>query len=425
MQTIRSLVPRKPRKRPAPSQRDQDIYVEYQITGRRQTELAEKHKLTQTRVSQIIRRVAAWRANSDPRDEGDLTQVERQRLDRWLEHERLNFICREAMHHFCQQQKLIAHKHGQRDDKTFDETTERLLPPNLQCLKILLAANAQLSKLEQKPPLSSRDPDEQQRRFILFEELRRLREAAEREGKVTHSYDIEDAWLKALVGEANDGRRPNPAARELSQAILPECEREAGAGCRAAARIDSESHWGDQHDCIAEPVASAEVPPGGWDLPAAADMQDAHETAGSSTYDDPPALPQPAAEQPLVVSGPVEEIPKSTPAVGGRRHAKPRQRVLTREEIERQWNSPPPPALLAPGQRPTTQFEDPKERRRRHFLRLEDMRRARRRGLPQTFTFYPEDGPMPRDPPYVLDGAPPPTGCDPAHPGTMSSPESF
>jgi hypothetical protein len=394
MQSIGSLVPRKPRKRPAPSQRDQQIYVEYQITGRRQVELAEKHGLTQTRISQIIRRVAAWRANSDPRETGDLTQAERERLDRWLEYERLSFVCREAMHHFQQQQKLVAHKHGTRDDKTFDETTERLLPPNLQCLKILLAANAQLGKLEQKPPLSPRDPDELQRRFILFEELRRLREAAVREGKVTYSYGIEDVWLKALVGEVNQSRRPNAAARELSQAILPASDRpDFGANCQVASLPG-----GNPHSCSEDSFPGSSL-----------ETQDPEpQTAGRSAYGDPPILPQPVAGQPLAIAEPAEESLSSVPPkeAGDKATGASRTKVLTPEEIERKWNSPPPPVRLLPGQKPRTPFEDPVERRRRHFLRLEDVRRARRRGSPQTFTFYPEDGPMPPAPPYILDGSP-------------------
>ena len=52
-----SAPPRRVRKLVAPSSRDQQIYRDYQTTGQRQRVLAEKHKLTQCRISQIIRRV--------------------------------------------------------------------------------------------------------------------------------------------------------------------------------------------------------------------------------------------------------------------------------------------------------------------------------------------------------------------------------
>jgi hypothetical protein len=397
MQSIRSFVPRKPRKRPAPSQRDQEIYVEYQITGRRQAELAEKHRLTQSRVSQIIRRVAAWRASADAREEGELPVAQRQHLDRWLEYERLNFVCREAMHHFGTQQKHIAHKHGQRDEKHFDETTERLLPPSLQCLKILLAANAQLSKLEQKPHLSFRDPDEQQRRVILFEELQRLRKEAEREGRVTPTHgprSVADAWLRALVGEPNDSRRPDPAARELSQAILPQCDRSS-----ESRESEPGEEGSDAGECAPGADSFDEAP-----NPAS--------TAHRSTYEPAATSPQPAAGQELVDHSPAEQNPSSIPlgVAGAGEGPISREKAEAFQKLEQQWRNPPPPVPLLPGQKPRTPFEDPVERRRRHFMRREDMRAALRRGLPQNFTFYPEDGPMPGPPPYILDGAPPPTG---------------
>ena len=58
--TTTSILPPKPRRRPAPSARDQQIYLDYQTTGRSQEELAKDYELTQCRISQIIHRVEAW-----------------------------------------------------------------------------------------------------------------------------------------------------------------------------------------------------------------------------------------------------------------------------------------------------------------------------------------------------------------------------
>ena len=57
---INAAASRKPRTRPAPSSRDQQIYLDYQTSGKLQDELAEQYGLTQCRISQIIRRVEKW-----------------------------------------------------------------------------------------------------------------------------------------------------------------------------------------------------------------------------------------------------------------------------------------------------------------------------------------------------------------------------
>ena len=148
-----------PRMRPAPSERDQQIYLEYQGTGKSQIELAGQYKLTQCRVSQIVRRVERWlRDSPSALQPGKPNAAAAGALERRLEHERLNFVCREAMRHFHQEQKTVTHKQGHRGDTAFDETTERQVPPNVQFLKAILQANAQLSRLADKPPVRSARP---------------------------------------------------------------------------------------------------------------------------------------------------------------------------------------------------------------------------------------------------------------------------
>src|SRR5436189_2141297 len=101
---------RKPRTRPAPSPRDQQIYLDYQTTGKQQSELAQDYNLTQCRISQIIRRVEKWlHATGNPGSGAD-DAAARQCLERRLQSERLNSVCREAMRHYHDQQKTVTHK---------------------------------------------------------------------------------------------------------------------------------------------------------------------------------------------------------------------------------------------------------------------------------------------------------------------------
>lgn len=202
--------PSKSRKRPAPSPRDQQIYLDYQVSGKRQTDLAAQYELTQCRISQIIRRVAAWRSQADAREEGEPAPRQQQQLDRFLERERLNFIARESLRLFGEEQKTITKKSGTRGDNAIDETTERTAPPNVQYLKIALQATRQLSQLEEKAPLPLTELDSDERERIMRQELFRIREEAEAAGKVSKSVDVWGAVkriLNALVGEPNDAKR--------------------------------------------------------------------------------------------------------------------------------------------------------------------------------------------------------------------------
>jgi len=160
---------RQPRQSQAPNQRNQQIYLDYQ-TGQRQIDLAEQYHLTQTRISQIIRRVEKWLhaawdqvgataglpSSAAGSDTADLTA--RQRLQHRLQYDRLSEAARLALLHFHQPQKVVTHKKGARAGKEFHETTERLLPPSLQCLKVVAQTTAQLTRLqasERRQPVGS------------------------------------------------------------------------------------------------------------------------------------------------------------------------------------------------------------------------------------------------------------------------------
>src|SRR5687768_16939272 len=86
-----------PRKKRAPSQRDQAILVAYRVNGRTQADLAEQYDLSQSRISAIVRRVERWRAELVLVDEDELDNRQRRRLESWLERERLQGIYERSM----------------------------------------------------------------------------------------------------------------------------------------------------------------------------------------------------------------------------------------------------------------------------------------------------------------------------------------
>lgn len=83
-----------------PSARDQQIFVEVQALGRLQSEVARQHGLTQSRVSQILKRVGRWRGNVDPEQVGEPSPSEQARLDQWLERRTLEEVRAYAFRQF-------------------------------------------------------------------------------------------------------------------------------------------------------------------------------------------------------------------------------------------------------------------------------------------------------------------------------------
>jgi hypothetical protein len=137
------------------------------------------------------------------------------------------------MQKFHEEEKTVTTKKGTRGEKPFDETTERTSKASVQWLKVVLQSIRLLGQLEDRDPLPAEEPDARKRQSIMYHELSEMRDAAEREGKVTPSVD---PWgpikrvIDAVVGEPNDGKRPDAAMREISRNILPECEREEAGG---------------------------------------------------------------------------------------------------------------------------------------------------------------------------------------------------
>jgi hypothetical protein len=145
-------------------------------------------------------------------------------LERRLENERLNFVCREAMRHFQQQQTTVTHKKGERGDKKFDETTERHHPPSIQCLKVVLQASAQLNRLaSQPPPEEQQPPTNEQRRVEVETWFIEQRKDAERAGKIkcdSNEHIVVRDFVSSLLGEPNRGLALAILARDAGKKVV-------------------------------------------------------------------------------------------------------------------------------------------------------------------------------------------------------------
>lgn len=241
-----------------PSLRDQQIFTSYHVSGKTQEQLAGDYGLTQCRISQIIRRVAAWRSQADPEEEGDLSASQQQRLDRWLEHQRLETVIRLALCHFHQEQRTInTTKTTDRGEKSFTEQIRRELPASVQWLKTALRAIEQLSCLPDQPELPDQELSQRRRESILYEELRRLRLEAEEEGFVAPAADPDrliDRCLESLTGYSRIGTLRVPSTPEGNQAVQrtkcdqqPQAAKTSSSKDEAPAEPDTYSHTPSDH----------------------------------------------------------------------------------------------------------------------------------------------------------------------------------
>jgi hypothetical protein len=201
---------RRPRTKRIPCARDQAIFVAYRTAGRTQAELAHDYRLSQSRIGQIVRRVELWRSTAAVADSSQ-TRLQRQRLDRRLEQERLQAIYDRGIRGFDHApQELRTVREGDRGGKPFHEETRRQQPPNTQLLKAALGASRELNRLADK---CSREEeaapeDAQQKRELAARLLYELRHAAQQVGHVPCRGDtaafVRDL-IKSLVGEPNAG----------------------------------------------------------------------------------------------------------------------------------------------------------------------------------------------------------------------------
>ena len=377
----------RPRKKRAPSFRDQQILLQY-LDGRSQEELAAKHHVSQPRISQILQRVQKWRANVRPQEAGELTHQEQQRLDRWGTRQMHEGLYRRSLRDYDAAPKQLTTNKIKTDKdghKILEETKRDILPP-AGLLKIAQRAVQDLAKEADKPPPPPvQDPEEDRQRALwhMKDELLRLRWEAERDGKVPASREhqgdnfghisLVEYWLAALVGDTEANLPDDVHLREGdSLGPLLGFYRQQKAERR---RQNVASGWITPEQAAAADAREAAAL--GF-APAASNPYSPNVNEQPQVQAEPHFAAQAAAENPSPLAGnqpgpgdSPESAPGGTPGSDGVRAKETPQQRAHREAAEKA------------------------ERRRLHMLRLEECREAQRKGLPTLFVFDPEDGPLP------------------------------
>jgi hypothetical protein len=333
-----------PRKKRTPSSRDQAIYLAYKTTGVSQAKLALDNHLSQRRISAILQRVERWRANLIPAAAGELDHHQSQRLERWLEQQRLQAVFDRAIRGFdTQQSELKTTRNGDRDGQKYHDETTRQVPQNVQLLKVAIRAAESLGKLNDKPAPAASQPKDAEQRFwqvhSLIRELRRDAGIPQDESLFSKDTNALTKALDNLIHQEHIPERrivvpPVPPTRSAS-------ERPDDADLDS--ELEAETSTPDPETSNAGSNCSNRAPH--------ADTLDTPPTATVTSSDRPTSD---AAHEP---STPRSPAPK---------------------------NPPPPEPQPSPA-----------ERRRRHEEKLQQLYEARRRGLPYLIEFDPEDGPIP------------------------------
>ena len=213
-----------PRKKRPPTARDQAIFIAYHVTARTQTELAEDYDLSQRRISEIIKRVERWRADLIPAAAGELEPRQQQRVDRWLEHERLRSIHARAIRAYdTQALELKTTRKGDRDGKPYHDETTRQQPPNVQLLKVALRAAGDMGKLDDKPSLDAPIPGDAHQRFWAAHALIcELRRSARQRGEVAANNHNEAAFVMDRLNELLGKESASPADTERATEGVPQ-----------------------------------------------------------------------------------------------------------------------------------------------------------------------------------------------------------
>ena len=334
------------RKKRPPSARDQAIYLAYKTTGKTQSQLAADHDLTQRRISQIIQRVERWRANLIPAASGELDRQESQRLERWLEQQRLQCIYDHAMRaHKTQATELKTTRKGNRDGKPFEDETTRQLPTNVQLLKVALRASNDLGKLSDKPAPAAPDPkNDWERYWKVIELLRGMRHNA---GVSLENANDESKFVTSCLDQliGKEAAEPQPTATNPAPrgADIPVCHQDtvddpAPPLNSEPGTLNSPSPFSNASNASNVSLA-ASAPP----LPAASTQTE---------------MPQPTSAGEPSISAAAESLPKKIPA-------EPSQPIRRQPDYNRRE------------------------------AQLEQLREARRKGAACFVEFDPIDGPIP------------------------------
>jgi len=220
-----------------PSERDQFIYAQVKVRCRPQKVLAGEIGVSQSRVSQIVRRVEHWFGDCPAEERGELSPNAQRRVERRLEAARQDFLYElyvrkaEEMDAGPAVTKRTREKNG---EVLFEERTERdQRSVQLQALKAAQRAVEARGKIFERKPLPQPPPraaDDKELERATFEYLAKRREEAERAGRVQSSgefgfYHVVHDAVKALCGEpvmayAANTLAPGSPHWEVSQRIV-------------------------------------------------------------------------------------------------------------------------------------------------------------------------------------------------------------
>jgi len=139
------------RSKRVPSERNQQIYSDVRLQGQSQAEVAQRHGMTQGRVSSICQQIDRWVnwAKSAP-DDGKLA-AQRRRMTLLQSRQRCEQIYLTAVMQMLEQSCVHLTEHiSDRSGQTVSERTERQIPINVQWLKIASKASKDIARLDEK-----------------------------------------------------------------------------------------------------------------------------------------------------------------------------------------------------------------------------------------------------------------------------------
>src|SRR5215207_3777014 len=139
-----------PAERPAPSDRDQEIYRLCKAQRVPQKELAKKFQMSAGRVSQIVKEVKAWLANASAKD-GELDHNQERRLERRIERARLEHLYGKSLRMLEDFEKPAENKRGKGEDAVTTTREER--NARVQALKSATRLAESLGRIAEREPL--------------------------------------------------------------------------------------------------------------------------------------------------------------------------------------------------------------------------------------------------------------------------------
>jgi len=232
-----------PHERPAPSERDRDIYLLHKAHRVKQKQLAHDYEMSAGRVSQIVKKVGAWFANASAKD-GELDHDQQRRLERRIERERLEQLYDYNLRMLEDFEKPATSTRGEGEDAMTTKREER--NARVQALKTAVRTAESLGKIAEREPLPE-PPVPGMNGFVRLDLLlEELNPAADRGGGAGEGADQRRCVLGDLVPDADVGRGPGQAAgpRQPAAGGPGEDRGDAGRGGSGGSRRVGPGHRG-------------------------------------------------------------------------------------------------------------------------------------------------------------------------------------